>query len=91
MYCNVSTGSSCLLIRISLSLSLSICVQTMGTKAVIQFSPNREILALLEEVLCIGLQGMLEQMYIAGNVKLIWIVRQEDLPSSLSVCSYLLR
>ena len=32
-----------------------------GDQAVIQFTPYREILALLEEVLCIELQGMLEQ------------------------------
>ena len=58
---NVFTGSNCLLISICLSLCLSICLPTVGTEAVIQFTPNREILALLEEVLCVRLEGMLEQ------------------------------
>ena len=58
---NVFTGSNCLLISIYLSQSSSICPLTVGTETVIQFTPDREILALLEEVLCVRLEGMLEQ------------------------------
>ena len=58
---NVFTGSNCLLISICLSLSSSICLPTVGTETVIQFTPDKEILALLEEVLCVRLEGMLEQ------------------------------